>query len=441
MRLLVVGAGRIGSSIAENICKNHEVVVLDIDQVRVEDIKHSADVLGVVGDGESIKELQRAEVDKADVVIAATGDDRKNIIICETVNTVTDAFTVATVTETKYLDTWETEPDSFGVDFMVASNKLAADAVVETILVPDGEEVSYFLNGKVLMASLVIGDGSVVDGETVEEADRYGYLSFCGLKGESPSLIPSGDTVLESGEKIVVVGTLESLVEFSGEVVPREKLPSEVVVAGGSQIGREAARTLEDLNISTRLIEEDEDIARRLSEELTDTLVINNDALSKEFLKKENVDDTIVSVSRDDEWNMMVSRLAEDVGAKNTVAVVENPEITEAWNLDGGVSVNPKQVTADEIVRLTLSEKIEEVAFTGTDDKAEVIETMVGEESILSGKDIEESTAMLPDDVVVGAVEREGQLVKPRGDTVIEPGDNVVVFLSSGVRDEVTEKI
>ncbi len=219
--------------------------------------------------------------------------------------------------------------------------------------------------------------------------------------------------------------------------------PSEIVIVGGSEIGYQAARKFETHDYSPRLIEQNHDRARELAERLPKTLVLESDATDVQFLAREHVDeaDVVIASLDGDEKNLLVSLLARRLGVDRTIAVIENLEYAELFETVGiDVAVNPREETAEEIIRFTRANHTEKIAML-EHDRAEVIEFEVGEDSVLVGGPIQDVMDDLPDGVVVGAISRSGDYITPRGSTVIEPGDHVVVFADVAVLKAVVEAI
>ncbi|WP_137284825.1 Trk system potassium transporter TrkA [Halorussus salinisoli] len=447
MHVIIIGAGEVGSSIASSLADTHEVVVVDIDGERVDALTYSEDVLAIQGDGTSISTLREAGIDEADMIIASTDDDETNLVTCGTAKTVDDPFTIARVKNVDYLETWQHAANrtAFGVDFMVCTNLLTAQDIVRVIGLPAARDVDPFAGGIVQMAEFRVDEGSPVADQTVSEADRFDSLTFAAVLRNGDVEIPRGETRIRADDKLVVIGSPESVQEFAREIAPSET-PSrneDLVIIGGSEIGYHIARLLEDRGLHPRLIERDPDRARELAEQLPDTVVMQNDATDAEFLAREHVDeaDAVVATLESDEKNLLVSVLAKQLGARRTVAVVESGEYVSVFETVGvDVGVNPREVTAEEITRFTRELHTENVALI-ENDKAEVLEVEVDEESVLAGRPIRESVADLPEGFVVGAITRDDEFVVPRGDTVIEPGDHVVVFVSRDALEAVNEKL
>jgi trk system potassium uptake protein TrkA len=442
VHVIVVGAGQVGSSIAADLAGAHDIVVVDRNGDRVEELTYSLDVLPVQGDGTSLSTLKEAGIDEADMVIASTDDDETNIVICGTARAVSDAFTVARVKNTEYLRTWESSERAFGVDFMVCTNLLAAESIVRIVGIPAARDVDSFAGGRVQMAEFEIPPDSPVADQTVAEADRFEELTFAAVFRGDGFEIARGDSVLAEGDRVVVIGTPRTVRGFATSISPEEPpgTSEEVVVIGGGEVGYQVTRLLGERGFKPRLIEQDPDRARYLAEALPKAVVMESDATDLDFLEREHVGDAdfLVAALESDEKNLLVSLLARHLGVERTVAVIDSAAYVDLFETVGvDVGVNPREVVAEEITRFTLDGGAENVAIIES-DRAEVLEVEVGEESILAGRPIHESVADLPRGVVIGAITRDDAFVTPRGDTVIQSGDHVVVFLDADVVDEIT---
>jgi trk system potassium uptake protein TrkA len=446
MRVIIVGAGEVGSSIAANLADSHEVVVVDRDPERVDSLTYSLDVLAIEGDGTSLQTLREADIEAADMVIASTDDDETNLVVCGTAKTVDDPFTIARVKKVDYLDTWEgADQRAFGVDFMVCTNLLTAMDIVHVIGLPAARDVDPFAGGQVQMAEFEVRSDSPIADQTVQQADHFDSLTFAAIIRNGDVAIPKGETPMRSDDKVVVIGSPESVQQFAREVAPDET-PSkdkELVVIGGSEIGFHTARLMEERDLRPRLIERDHERARELAEDLPHTVVMESDATDAEFLAREHVDeaDVVVAALENDEKNLLVSVLAKQLGAERAIAVVEDAEYVNLFEQVGiDVAINPREVTAEEITRFTREAPAENIALIGN-DRAEVLEIEVDGDSVLADTAIQDAMSELPNGVVVGAITRHGEFVVPRGDTVVKRGDHVVVFVDTDVLDEVSAKL
>ncbi|MFA9427194.1 Trk system potassium transporter TrkA [Natronorubrum sp. A-ect3] len=441
MYVLIIGAGQVGQMIASNLASSHEVAVVERDPEVAEDIAYSFDVLSVQGDGTEPEVLRDAGLEQADLVVACTDSDETNIVISGTVKSVNDVFTIARVRRRTLLNTWEGTRGAFGVDFMVCTDLLVAQTIFRISGFPRAQDVETFAGGLVRMAEFEIGTESPLAGQSVSELDQYGSMTFAGVFRDDEMIVAQGDTVFQTGDRIVVIGSPSSVKEFAMVNVPDTTSSAEdVVIVGGSEIGFQTAREFEAHGFEPRLIERDPERAREVAEALPKTFVMESDATDTEFLAREHIDeaDIVIAALDSDEKNLLVSLLARRVGVDRTVAIIENTEYTDLFETVGiNVAINPREETAEEIVRFTRTDQTEKIAML-EHDRAEVIEVKLGHDSSLTGQQIADSMADLPNGVVIGAISRDGELVTPRGTTVPEPGDHVVLFVDATVLDDVS---
>jgi len=397
-------------------------------------------VLAVEGDGTDVGTLEEAGISEADILIASTDDDETNIVACGVAKTAGDAFTIARVKRPQYLDAWQDTPGALGVDMMVCTDLLAARDIVGVIGLPTARDVDTFAGGLVQMTEFEIPEDSPVAGQTVQEADRFDSLTFAGILRDDAIVVPRGGTRIESGDDLVVIGSPESTRRFSAAIAPQEDGVRDVVIVGGSEVGYQTARLLEERGFAPRLIEHDADRARWLAEHLPKTTVLENDATDQEFLERENVGtaDAVVAALENDQQNLLATLLAKRLGAERTVAVVDTGEFTDLFEAVGvDVAVSPREAVAEEITRFTRARRAENVSLI-EGDRAEVLELEVAADSPLAGDTIREASGDLPDGTVIGAITRDDTHITPRGDTEIRPGDHVVVFADVAAVDATT---
>ncbi|MDJ1433743.1 Trk system potassium transporter TrkA [Halostagnicola sp. A-GB9-2] len=444
MRVIIVGAGEVGRSIAGNLASSDDVIVIDRDERVVEELTYSHDVLAIHGDGTTIDTLREADIERADLVIACTDSDESNVVICGSARTATDAFTIARVRRRTLLETWEGSQGGFGVDFMVCTDLLTAQTIFRISGLPAAQDVDSFIGGLVQMAEFEIGADSPIADQTVREADRYDSLTFAAIFRGEDMLVAKGETVIRPGDYIVVIGSDDSVTDFADDITPSTAVDGdEIVIVGASEIGYQAAREFESHGYHPRLVEQDDDRARAVAADLPNTTVLKSDATDIEFLEREHINeaDIVISSLGSDEKNLLVSLLARRLGVDRTVAVIENLEYAELFETVGvDVAVNPREETAEEVVRFTRTNRTEKVAML-EHDRAEVIEIEAKIDSEITGQRIQDSMADFPEGVVIGAISRGGELVTPRGTTVVKPSDHLVVFVDSNALDEVLEGI
>ena len=446
MNVIVVGAGQVGSDIAASLCGDHNVVVIDRDGDRVDKLTYEVDVLAIEGDGTELETLREAGIADADLLIASTDDDETNIVVCGTAKVEGDAFTIARVKRPQYLSTWdhanEAGTDALGVDFMVCTDLLAAETIADLTGVPTAEDVKSFADGAVQMAQFNIPDDSAVGGQTVAEADRFPGLTFAAILRDGEVTIPRGETRLAGGDDLVVIGEPDEVTVFATQLAPSQSDPDEVVIFGGSEVGYQTARLLSERGITPRLVEQDDERARWLAEHLPEATVMNHDATDQEFLERENVGraDVVIAALATDQQNLLATLLAKRLGASRATAVVDTVEFTELFEAVGvDAAISPRTVAAEEITRFTRARYAETVSMI-EHDRAEVLEVEVSDDSSIIGRTVSESVVeVFPDQVVIGAITRNGEVIIPRGETRIERGDHLIIFVETVNADAVAQ--
>ncbi len=444
MYVVIVGGGEVGRTVADTLSTDHEVAVIDPDPTVIEDLDRQYDLLTIEGDGTEQAILEAAGLESADIVIAATGDDEANIVICGTVKARTDAFTIARVKRRDYLETWRSSDNAYGVDFMVCTDLLAAQAVARLAGVPGAMDLDTFVGGIVRMAKFAITEESTIAGQTVAEADQYDGLTFAALfRDEEEVVIPTGDTILRPNDRVVVIGDGESLWAFASDLTHDDEHDTEeVVIIGGSEVGFQTARLFAERGLRTRLIERDETRARTIAEMLPEVTVLQRDATDVEFLEREHVQQAnmVVSALDGDEKNLFVSLLASRIGAERTVTFVDRIEYSSLFETVGvDAAVSPREETAEEIIRFTRKDKAKKIAMLEAD--SEVIEIEIDEESVLANRTIAEAADEVPEQFVIGAIARRGSVITPRGETTVYPGDHLVVFVRTARINDLLERL
>jgi len=443
MYVVIVGAGEVGSAIAASLAASHNVAVVDVDGARVENLMYDTDVLGVQGDGADLDTLDDVNIDEADILIASTDDDETNIVTCSTTMTVTEAFTISRVRGAKYLRTWQLSERAFGIDHMVATNLLTAETIARVVSLPAAQDVDVFADGLVQMAEFEISESSPVANLTVQEADRYESLTFAAILREDRVIISRGETVLEPGDDVIIIGSPESIHTFAHELGPSTDGEPNILIIGGSDVGYHTARLLQERGLNPRLVEQNHDRARELAESLYGTTVLESDPTDRRFLQQEGINnvDIIITALNSDEQNLFAGLLAKRLGAKRAVTVVDSGEYVDLFEEVGiDVAVNPREATAEEITRFTREHQAENLAIIES-DYAEVLEIEVDEESVLVDRPIRESVGDLPNGMILGSITRDGELVIPRGDTIVKHGDHVVVFVAIEALEETSSKL
>ncbi|MFO8098541.1 MAG: Trk system potassium transporter TrkA [Salinibacter sp.] len=446
MKVLVIGVGQVGRSVAHALSEDHEVIVVDKNPDRLDTLRAEADVLTYEGNGANIDVLKEAGVQSADFVVGSTSDDRSNILICSTAQALhEETFTIARVAETEYLATWSQLRGAFNIDFMVGADHLTARGIVEVTGFPTARDVEYFGDGRVVMAEFTIPDESPVAGQTVQSLQLENGVTLVAVFDDEHMEIVRGTTSLRPGLRLLVIGKPKQVERFGGRLTSEARLKQtrHVVILGGGEIGYQTARLLEQRGLEPRLVEMNPDRARVLAQELPNTLVLENDATNPKFLRREGVPDAdlVVSAIRPDERNLLASVLSRDLGADQVLSVVHNGAYESAFTRSGiDATINPRREVIEEILRHTRQQGVEKITFV-EQDRGEVVEVELASDSPLVGRPLQESVGEIPHNFVIGAVLRDEDIITPRGKTVLESRDHLVLFVDTERADEVLSAI
>ena len=445
MNIVVVGAGQVGTAVAQGLHEANRVSVIDKNPDRLGDLRGEVDVMTLEGDGLDIENLRKAKVGEADIVIASTNDDRTNILVCATIEAIKpEIFSIARVTNSDYLRSWRCSRKAFNVNFMVASEYLTAQRMVNRGLEKHARDIEYFGRGDIEMAEFDIEPGSALAGKTVKEADTYDGLRYAAVVKDGEIEVATGQTVIPAGGSLLVIGRTDDVYRLSRVLSTGPDEPIEdVFVLGGGGIGEEIVNSLDEEGIESTLIENNANRARYIAEQYSNCFVLNNDPKDPEFLESERVDnaDLVLAAIPNDETNFFASLQLRKLGASRIVASVTYSEyvpLFEEYGVDA--AVNPREEVIEEIFRYTRGRELKGVAFV-EDHRGEVIEATLDADSVLVGRPLAESAKDLPDAVVIGAIYRDGHVIIPTGDTVPGSGDEVVVFVDAKVIDDVIDAI
>ncbi len=441
MRILIIGAGQVGYSIAESLSEAHQIVVMDINPDRVSELTYSLDVLAICGDGNDLNNLE--EVGLVDMIIACTNDDEKNLIACESSKLIGETFTVARVKNSTLFESWSRSIGAFGVDFMACSDRLTAETIVNIAGIPAALDADSFAGGKVQMAEFEVTEDSALVNQTVSEADQFASLTFAAIIMEDQIVIPSGSTKIPIGSRLVVIGTPESVQKFSSVIKPTTNKTENIAILGGSNISAEIASIFSTRGMKPTLMTADRDLSIKLAEKLPNTVVMCHDVTDIEFLKSENIiqADLVVIHLDSDEETLLVSLLVKQLGASRVASIINSGDYVSLFeNVGIDVAVNPREVTAEALIHFTHNVNTKRVAILDS-NRVEILEIEIDSNSKLSGRNVKAITADMPASVVIGAIVRDGQVLAPRGDTMIQYQDNIVILVDVSVLDNILKQL
>lgn len=432
MRIFVIGAGQVGWTIVQALHREHDVTVCDLDRARLTALSQRYDVTVVEGNGASRRTLKDAGIESADLVIACTSRDETNLIAAILAKGLSpETRTIVRTTEAEYLEVWRER--QLDVDFIVSSELETAHAVSRIIGVPAARQTDVFADGQVQIVEFQVeGDAHAPEtiGLPLREARMPPDSKLASIIRGDQTIIPRGDQRIEVGDRIVVIGSPRAAREWSAILAPDQRRVDDVVVYGCGRIGTAVARMLLGQDIRVRMIEADRERALRTAEEFPRARVFHATGSDPDFLERERIGRARAAVfaMRDDPKNHYAATLAKLHGVPFTIAIVHDTHSIEVFERSGiDVAINPRLVTAEEIVRFAHDPRTRQVTML-EGDRFEVLDITVRAESRLLQRTFRE----LPmTGALIGAIVRDGKAIFPHGDDMLEPDDRVIVFTES----------
>ena len=428
MRIVIVGAGQVGSTVVEALHAEHDLSVIDVARERLEAIAYRYDVRTIEANGASRKALQDAGIDKADLFIACTSRDEVNLVACSFARIeAPKATTVIRTSNVEYIQLWRA--GRLDVDFAVSSELETAYAVSRSIGMPAARQTDVFARGQVQIVEFDVLDGADTSlvGPPLREARIPADSRVLGIiRGDSVTL-PRGGETIATGDRIVVIGSPEAARGWGALLAPGASAVEDVIVYGGGQVGTAIARMLHAQRIGVRLIEPDKERAREVAEELPGCRVYNTSGVDPDFLERERIGQAQAGVfaMKEDAKNHYAATLARVHGVPFTIAVVHDTISTQVYEHSGvDVTINPRGVTAEEIVRFAHDPRTQQVTML-EGDRYEVLDITTQPTSEYVGLRFREMPIR---GAMIGAIVRDGTAVFPRGDDVLQAGDRVIVF-------------
>ncbi len=434
MKIIIAGAGEVGFHLAKLLSyESQDITLIDNNKEHLSYADTHLDIRTLKGDATSIAVLKDAQVKNVDLLIGVTSSETTNITVCVLAKQLGAKRTIARIANTEFIENKEEIGFvKFGIDELISPEALAAREI-ELLLNQSAFNDSYeFEEGALTMVGLNLSRTAAFVGKTVKEAAQiFPGLQFMPIAiqrfGTQYTLIPRGDTQFKEGDQVYFVttkGGVDELYKLTGKV--RQEIKN-VMILGGSKIGKKTTKDLCHNNFRVKLIEQNKNKAFDLADELPKALVIHGDGRNVELLDEENIQDmdAFIAVTGNSETNIMTCLVAKSKSVKRTIALVENMDYFQLSHSIGiDTLINKKLLAANNIFRYI--RKGEVVAMTKLNNmNAELLEFIVKPTSKVSDKKIKDLD--FPRSAIIGGVIREGEGQIALGDFRIKPGDRVVV--------------
>jgi len=450
MKVLILGAGQVGRTAAQNLAREpaNEVTVVDSNEEVLRDLQSRVDVRTVAGNASFPSVLVAAGIADTDLLVALTSSDEVNMIACEIANALYRTPTkIARIRAGEYTshDRLFT-PGMLAVDVWINPEQLVTEYIERLIRNPGALQVVDFADGRARLVGMLARRGGLLVGQqlrTLKDHMPNADARIAAIYRNGRFVPPDGETVVEEDDEIFFVAARDHIQRMMNEITRAEGKVRKVIIAGGGHIGFRLAQLLEK-DFQVKLIERNPDRARRVSERLENTIVLGGDAQDEELLIEENVDDTDVfaAVTNSEEANVLSAMLAKRLGARKTLAIINRPSYGELMdNRSIDIAVSPPTVTIGSLLarvrrgdvvrvhslRRGSAEALETVVH-GTQDRSRVIGRSIGDIS-------------MPNGASIIALVRGEKVVMAHHDTLIETEDHVIVFLADRRQVEAVQKL
>jgi trk system potassium uptake protein TrkA len=428
VRIFIIGAGQVGFTIVEALMHHHEITVLDTDPSRLRAMAERYDVATFEGDGTSQRDLAAVGLRTADLVIACTSRDEANLVVGMFARReAKNGTTVIRTSNVEYVDLWRT--GQLDVDFVVSSELETAHAISRIIGVPAARQTDSFAEGQVQLVEFEVEEGasSELVGVPLRETPIPRDSKVAAIIRDDRMVLPAGGDTIRPGDRIVVLASPQAAQSWSQLLAPKGAAVRDVVVYGAGRVGTAITRILLDQRIGVRVIEADRDKARKIAEDLPKANVYNATGIEPDFLERELIGraNAAIFAMRDDSKNLYAATIAKAHGVRFTIAIAHEAISVEAFEQGGiDVSVNPRSVTAEEIIRFAHDPRTQQVALL-EGNRYEVLDVTLQDGSDYIGKRFKDMPVR---GALIGAVVRNGSAIFPHADDVLHAGDRVIVF-------------
>jgi len=447
MRILIVGDGKVGHTLAEElISEGHNVVIIDRNDDVVRKADDMLDAMCIHGNGANAKTLLDANVDKADIVVAATASDETNMLCCLIAKRLGAKYTIARIRDPEYNESLTLLQHELGLDMTINPERATALEISQLLRFPYASDIETFAKGHVELVAFRAQEGDVIVGHPLKELPaRHPTLPrvlYCAVERDGAVTIPNGDFVIRVGDLVHVAGEPVTVTNFFRVMGRNAKRVKNVMLLGGGRISYYLARLLSPAGIHVTMFEINEEKAATLSELLPHVDVIAGDGTDQELLEQENITgmDAFISLSDRDEENLMTGLYAQQQGVQKVVIKNNRLAYNDVINSLGlDCLVSPRIITCNTLLRYvrarvngggTSVEKLYRIV----EGKAEALEFIARKGDPYIGIPLKELDVR--PGALVAIILHRGKVIIPFGNDAIQAGDNVVIIANeSGITD------
>ena len=438
MRIIVIGAGKVGYTLAEHLTKEeHDVTVIDKNDDVIERCSGTLDVICIKGNGANAKVLLEAGVDKANIVIASTESDESNMLSCLIAKRLGAQYTIARIRDPEFNESQTLLQNELGIDVAINPERATALEISRLLRYPFAGSIESFARGLVEMVEFRAMEKDAIIGIPMKELNgripRLPRILFAMVERNGSVVIPDGDFVILPGDKVFVSGDMVTITDFFRFLGRYSQKIRSVMLLGGGRISYYLSRLIVPMGIHVTMFELDQQKARRLSELLPRVDVIFGDGTDQDLLKEQGLSqvDAFVSLSNRDEENLMTAMYAARNGVQKIIAKNSHMAYMDILNDLGLDSViSPQVITSSTILRYVRARENSsgthiERLYRLIDGKAEAIEFIARKGDPYVGIPLKDLNMLKGS--LVSVIVRQGKIIIPFGKDHIEEGDHVII--------------
>lgn len=437
MKIIILGAGQVGGTLAENLASEaNDITIVDTDADRLRSLSDRLDIRTIQGKGSFPTVLRQAGADDADMLVAVTNSDEVNMIACQVAYTLFHTPTrIARVRESAYLtrrDLFDNE--AIPVDVLISPEQVVTNYIKRLIEYPGALQVIDFGGGKAQLVGVRAYYGGPLVGQQLRQLREHMPnvdARVAAIYRRDRPIVPRGDTVIEADDEVFFIAARNHILAVMGEMRRLEDGNKRIVIAGGGHIGERLAEAIES-RYQLKIIEVSPSRCRHLSEALDRTIVLQGSASDRDLLVEEGIGDTdiFLALTNDDEANIMSSLLAKRLGARKVMTLINNTayvDLVQGGEID--IAISPQLATIGSLLTHVRRGDVESVHSLrrGAAEAIEVVAHGDSKSSRVIGRKIEDIS--LPPGATIGAIIRKDEVLIAHDNTVIESGDHAVLFL------------
>ena len=438
MRIIIVGCGKVGQTLVEQLSKeNHELVVIDVNPDKFEQVEDS-DAMCIAGNGNSYQTLLEAGVKKAHLLIAVTGSDEQNLLCCLIARKTGKCQTIARVRNPVYSKEVEFLKKEFGLAMIINPEWAAADEMARIFQFPSAIKIDRVAHGMVELLHFRITADSPLNGQQVIDVrNKYNQnVLICSVTREDQVTIPGGDFIFRENDTVSVVARRYDAMDFFRKLGLMTGRVRNVLIAGGGKISYYLTASLLKAGIHTTIIEMDKNRCEYLAEMLPQATIIYGDATDEKLLDQEGVEhaEGFAALTGLDEENILLALYTKAVSKAKIITKINRIGFSSViGNLDLDCVINPRIIMADSIVRYVRASRNSddsdvENLYKLEEGKAEAVEFIVKENSPVTDVPLHE--LKIRKNTLIASIVRDGKIIIPSGQDKIQVNDSVIVVLA-----------